>query len=157
MAPVRTTGAIVAAAAISMAVLSYLFSSNKPNLALLKKKKKKPRNGLIDAIGNTPLIRINSLSDATGCEILGKCEFLNPGGSVKDRVAVKIIEEALESGKLAQGGVVTEGSAGSTAISLATVAPAHGCKCHVVIPDDAAIEKVYLESILNEQCSVFLL
>ncbi|XP_075671232.1 cysteine synthase 2-like isoform X2 [Castanea sativa] len=141
MAPVRTTGAIVAAAAISMAVLSYLFSSKKPNLALLKKKKKKPRNGLIDAIGNTPLIRINSLSDATGCEILGKCEFLNPGGSVKDRVAVKIIEEALESGKLAQGGVVTEGSAGSTAISLATVAPAYGCKCHVVIPDDAAIEK----------------
>ncbi|KAM3743987.1 hypothetical protein ACB098_06G017700 [Castanea mollissima] len=141
MAPVRTTGAIVAAAAISMAVLSYLFSSKKPNLALLKKKKKKPRNGLIDAIGNTPLIRINSLSDATGCEILGKCEFMNPGGSVKDRVAVKIIEEALESGKLAQGGVVTEGSAGSTAISLATVAPAYGCKCHVVIPDDAAIEK----------------
>ncbi|KAL4618625.1 hypothetical protein ACB092_06G024100 [Castanea dentata] len=116
MAPVTTTGAIVAAAAISIAVLSYLFSSKKPNLALLKKKKKKPRNGLIDAIGNTPLIRINSLSDATGCE-------------------------ALESGKLAQGGVVTEGSAGSTAISLATVAPAYGCKCHVVIPDDAAIEK----------------
>ncbi|XP_050246519.1 cysteine synthase 2-like isoform X2 [Quercus robur] len=141
MAPVRTTGAIVAAAAISMAVLSYLFSSKKPNLVLLKEKKKKPRNGLIDAIGNTPLIRINSLSDATGCEILGKCEFLNPGGSVKDRVAVKIIEEALESGKLAQGGIVTEGSAGSTAISLATVAPAYGCKCHVVIPDDAAIEK----------------
>ncbi|XP_048335047.2 cysteine synthase 2 isoform X2 [Ziziphus jujuba] len=74
-------------------------------------------------------------------QILGKCEFLNPGGSVKDRVAVKIIEEALESGKLAPGGVVTEGSAGSTAISLATVAPAYGCKCHVVIPDDAAIEK----------------
>ncbi|XP_065636446.1 cysteine synthase 1, partial [Quercus suber] len=146
MAPVRTTGAIVATAAISMAVLSYLFSSNKSNLALLKKKKKKPRNGLIDAIGNTPLIRINSLSDATGCQILGKCEFLNPGGSVKDRVAVKIIEEALESGKLAQGGIVTEGSAGSTAISLATVAPAYGCKCHVVIPDDAAIEKVYIES-----------
>lgn len=60
---------------------------------------------------------------------------------MKDRVAVKIIEEALESGELAPGGVVTEGSAGSTAISLATVAPAYGCKCHVVIPDDAAIEK----------------
>ncbi|GFQ04319.1 cysteine synthase 2 [Phtheirospermum japonicum] len=73
--------------------------------------------------------------------ILGKAEFLNPGGSVKDRVAVKIIEEAMECGALAPGGVVTEGSAGSTAISLATVAPAYGCKCHVVIPDDAAIEK----------------
>ncbi|KAF0910904.1 hypothetical protein E2562_004855 [Oryza meyeriana var. granulata] len=99
------------------------------------------RRGLVEAIGNTPLIRINSLSDATGCEILGKAEFLNPGGSVKDRVAVKIIEEALESGDLLCGGTVTEGSAGSTAISLATVAPAYGCKCHVVIPDDAAIEK----------------
>ncbi|KAI3820469.1 hypothetical protein L1987_08017 [Smallanthus sonchifolius] len=99
------------------------------------------RNGVVGAIGNTPLIRISSLSDATGCEILAKAEFLNPGGSVKDRVAVKIIEEALESGKLLKGGVVTEGSAGSTAISLATVAPAYGCKCHVVIPDDAAIEK----------------
>ena len=65
--------------------------------------------------------------------------------------------QALESGKLAQGGVVTEGSAGSPAISLATVAPAYGCKCHVVIPDDAAIEKVNMERILNEQCSVFLL
>lgn len=95
----------------------------------------------MEAIGNTPLIRINSLSDATGCEILGKAEFLNPGGSVKDRVAVKIIEEALESGDLVCGGMVTEGSAGSTAISLATVAPAYGCRCHVVIPDDAAIEK----------------
>ncbi|XP_020241756.1 cysteine synthase 2 [Asparagus officinalis] len=119
-------------------------------LKFLKKKKKKslqnprgynPNKGLIAAIGNTPLIRINSLSDATGCEILGKAEFLNPGGSVKDRVAVKIIEEALDSGDLFKGGVVTEGSAGSTAISLATVAPAYGCKCHVVIPDDAAIEK----------------
>ncbi|CAN6307520.1 unnamed protein product [Urochloa humidicola] len=99
------------------------------------------RKGLVEAIGNTPLIRINSLSDATGCEILGKAEFLNPGGSVKDRVAVKIIEEALESGDLICGGTVTEGSAGSTAISLATVAPAYGCRCHVVIPDDAAIEK----------------
>ena len=65
--------------------------------------------------------------------------------------------QALESGKLAQGGVVTEGRAGSPAISLATVAPAYGCKCHVVIPDDAAIEKVNMERILNEQCSVFLL
>ncbi|KAB1215109.1 Cysteine synthase 2 [Morella rubra] len=146
MAPVRTTGAIVVAAAaalaISMTMLSHLLSSKKTVSALSKKKKKrKHRNGLIDAIGNTPLIRINSLSEATGCEILGKCEFLNPGGSVKDRVAVQIIEEALESGELVQGGVVTEGSAGSTAISLATVAPAYGCKCHVVIPDDVAIEK----------------
>ncbi|KAG4203793.1 hypothetical protein ERO13_A04G006300v2 [Gossypium hirsutum] len=144
MAPVRTTGAIVASTAaisISMAIFSYFLFFKKTNSTLHSNKKKKPRNGVVDAIGNTPLIRINSLSEATGCEILGKCEFLNPGGSVKDRVALKVIEEALESGDLAPGGVVTEGSAGSTAISLATVAPAFGCKCHVVIPDDAAIEK----------------
>ncbi|KAK4794208.1 hypothetical protein SAY86_012202 [Trapa natans] len=108
---------------------------------MIRKKKVITKVGLVGTIGNTPLIRINSLSDGTGCEILGKCEFLNPGGSVKDRVAVKIIEEALKSGRLVNGGVVTEGSAGSTAISLAIVAPAYGCKCHVVIPDDAAVEK----------------
>ncbi|WCJ33083.1 Cysteine synthase [Euphorbia peplus] len=142
MAPVKITGAVGAAISMSMsmALLSFyiLFKKSKSKS---KSKKKKPRDGVIDAVGNTPLIRINSLSQATGCEILGKCEFLNPGGSVKDRVAVKIIEEALGSGQLTCGGVVTEGSAGSTAISLATVAPAYGCKCHVVIPDDVAIEK----------------
>ncbi|KAH9652280.1 PALP domain-containing protein [Citrus sinensis] len=149
MAPVtvRATGAIGAAAGIAIAVVTYctLYKPNKNrnfrSIFFNKKKKLKPRRGLVDAIGNTPVIRINSLSEATGCEILGKCEFLNPGGSVKDRVAVKIIEEAIESGKLTRGGVVTEGSAGSTAISLATVAPTYGCKCLVVIPDDAAIEK----------------
>ncbi|XP_058070607.1 cysteine synthase 2-like [Magnolia sinica] len=143
MAPVKAMGA--AAAAISMSILSIFFCKSLYNLSMRKFQrpisKTKARKGLIDSIGNTPLIRINSLSDATGCEILAKAEFLNPGGSVKDRVAVKIIEEALEFGHLVRGGVVTEGSAGSTAISLATVAPAYGCKCHVVIPDDAAIEK----------------
>ncbi|PQP93869.1 cysteine synthase 2 [Prunus yedoensis var. nudiflora] len=147
MAPVRTTGAVVAAISVTVALLS-LFYKSKPSSKKLPSKKN-PRNGLLGAIGNTPLIRINSLSEATGCEILGKCEFLNPGGSVKDRVAVKIIEEALESGDLTPGGIVTEGSVGSTAISLATVAPAYGCKCHVVIPDDVAIEKVFRERILN--------
>ncbi|CAK9166874.1 unnamed protein product [Ilex paraguariensis] len=144
MVLVRTKGAIVIG--LSIAVLSYFLCNNSLSKALSRKthkllSPKKPRKGLIGAIGNTPLIRINSLSEATGCEILGKAEFLNPGGCVKDRVAVKIIEEALESGLLHEGGVVTEGSAGSTAISLATVAPAFGCKCHVVIPDDVAIEK----------------
>ncbi|XP_062078835.1 cysteine synthase 2 [Humulus lupulus] len=141
MAPVSTTGAIVAAVSIVVASLFVCNIKSKSSSKRTTLSKKKSREGLIGAIGNTPLIRINSLSEATGCEILGKCEFLNPGGSVKDRVAVKIIEEALESRKLGPGGVVTEGSAGSTAISLATVAPAYGCKCHVVIPDDAAIEK----------------
>ncbi|KAK9673746.1 hypothetical protein RND81_12G186200 [Saponaria officinalis] len=132
----------VAVISLSMLAISYLLinqRTSKSTKTLIKPNKLV--SGIVGAIGNTPLIRINSLSDATACEILGKAEFLNPGGSVKDRVAVKIIEEAFASGLLAEGGVVTEGSAGSTAISLATVAPAYGCKCHVVIPDDVAIEK----------------
>lgn len=151
MAPVNSTnGAMVGCVAVislSLATLSYFLYNQQRFFKHPKSKPLKPicsknyGSGIVGAIGNTPLIRINSLSDATGCEILGKAEFLNPGGSVKDRIAVKIIEEALASGQLAPGGVVTEGSAGSTAISLATVAPAYGCKCHVVIPDDVAIEK----------------
>ncbi|GMH05806.1 hypothetical protein Nepgr_007646 [Nepenthes gracilis] len=145
MPPVTATVGAVAAA-LSIAALSYFlrdFCSFKGSTTKTHKpfSRRKSRKGLIDAIGNTPLIRINSLSDATGCEILGKAEFLNPGGSVKDRVAVRIFEEAFASGKLAPGGVITEGSAGSTAISLATVSPAFGCRCHVVIPDDVALEK----------------
>ncbi|KAH0466509.1 hypothetical protein IEQ34_003747 [Dendrobium chrysotoxum] len=143
---------LYAAAALSIALVSYLLFSHQTSAILpwrkvprkCPRKKRKERRGLVEAIGNTPLIRINSLSEATGCEILGKAEFLNPGGSIKDRVAVQIIEEALESGALVEGGIVTEGSAGSTAISLATVAPAYGCKCHVVIPDDAAAEKAQI-------------
>ncbi|OAE18964.1 hypothetical protein AXG93_461s1050 [Marchantia polymorpha subsp. ruderalis] len=111
------------------------------NKAKVQRVKRSVKNGLVGLIGNTPLIKIRSLSDATGCEILGKAEFLNPGGSVKDRVAVKIIQEALQNGTLRVGGLITEGSAGSTGVSLAMVASAYGCKCHVVIPDDAAIEK----------------
>ncbi|GAB2230425.1 hypothetical protein Droror1_Dr00014690 [Drosera rotundifolia] len=143
--------AAAASAAISVAAISCLVTGygliklrggeTLSRLRERRRKKNEGRKGLIGAIGKTPLIRINSLSNATGCEILGKAEFLNPGGSVKDRVAVKIIEQAFASGQLSPGGVVTEGSAGSTAISLATVAPAFGCRCHVVIPDDAAIEK----------------
>ncbi|CAJ1971507.1 unnamed protein product [Sphenostylis stenocarpa] len=142
MAPVAARSAAAvgfgAAILISVALTTYFICDRR---SMKKKKKKSRKNGLVEAIGNTPLIRINSLSAATGCQILGKCEFLNPGGSVKDRVALQIIQEALESGQLRPGGIVTEGSAGSTAISIATVAPAYGCKTHVVIPDDAAIEK----------------
>ncbi|KAL6649487.1 hypothetical protein ACP70R_013711 [Stipagrostis hirtigluma subsp. patula] len=148
MAAATAAGAAAAAAAVSLVacyLLVYKSSLRVPWARTTRSSnasgRRARRRGLVEAIGNTPLIRINSLSDATGCEILGKAEFLNPGGSVKDRVAVKIIEEALESGDLVCGGMVTEGSAGSTAISLATVAPAYGCRCHVVIPDDAAIEK----------------
>mmetsp|Transcript_2412 Transcript_2412/g.4929 ORF Transcript_2412/g.4929 Transcript_2412/m.4929 type:complete len:414 (-) Transcript_2412:229-1470(-) len=99
------------------------------------------KDGVLGAIGGTPLVLIRSLSEATGCQVFGKCEFLNPGGSVKDRVAARIVQEALESGKLAPGGLITEGTSGSTGISLAMVARAHGLKCYVSLPDDAAAEK----------------
>ncbi|XP_020530398.1 cysteine synthase 2 isoform X3 [Amborella trichopoda] len=150
MASVTSAGAIAAA---SMAMVAALISGLLVYKKCFSLSLRKPQeifcrdmtvDGLIGAIGNTPLILIKSLSEATGCKILAKAEFLNPGGSVKDRVAVKIIEEALESGDLVKGGIVFEGSAGSTAISLAMVAPAYGCKCHVVIPDDVAIEKLQI-------------
>eukprot|EP00249_Psilotum_nudum_P022763 c28636_g1_i1 orf=598-1077(-) len=138
-----------AAASLGLALASYLYrcyqdsySSSGHTSTASNQDQSRTQQGVLGAIGNTPLIRICSLSQATGCEILAKAEFLNPGGSVKDRVALQIIRRALESGKLRIGGLVTEGSAGSTAISLAMVAAAYGCKCHVVIPDDTAIEKV---------------
>ncbi|KAK9845802.1 hypothetical protein WJX81_002786 [Elliptochloris bilobata] len=103
-----------------------------------------PVDGVEGLIGNTPLVRIRSLSELTGCEILGKAEFLNPGGSIKDRIALAIVREALEQGGLRRSGLITEGSAGSTGISLAMVAAAHGCRCAVALPDDAASEKAAL-------------
>ena len=92
-------------------------------------------------IGNTKLVELESLSSQTGCRILAKAEFLNPGGSVKDRVALQIIEQALQEERLAPGGLITEGTVGSTGISLAMLARAYGCSCYIAMPDDAAEEK----------------
>ena len=96
---------------------------------------------VLGVIGNTPVMRIESLSTLTGCEIYVKCEFLNPGGSVKDRVALRIVADALASGALRRGGLCTEGTAGSTGVSLAMVCKALGVECFVAMPDDAAKEK----------------
>ena len=82
------------------------------------------RNGFIGAVGNTPLIRLNRLSDETGCEILGKAEFMNPGGSVKDRAAKWIVLDAERRGALGPGGTVVEGTAGNTGIGLAAASDA---------------------------------
>lgn len=103
-------------------------------------------SGVEGLIGNTPLMRINSLSEATGCEILGKAEFLNPAGSPKDRVALQILKDAEEEGLLYPhtGSCIFEGTVGSTGISLATLARAKGYRCSIVIPDDVAREKVEL-------------
>src|ERR1700722_6664073 len=96
---------------------------------------------VIAAIGNTPLIRLNHASKATGCEILGKAEFLNPGQSVKDRAALFIIDDAIRKGTLRPGGTIVEGTAGNTGIGLAVVANAMGFKTVIVIPDTQSQEK----------------
>ena len=105
------------------------------------------RDGVIEAIGNTPLIRLRRVSEATGCEILGKAEFLNPGGSVKDRAALAIIEDAEKKGHLRPGGVIVEGTAGNTGIGLALVGNARGYRSVIVIPETQSQEKKDMLSI----------
>ena len=99
------------------------------------------RDGLCDAIGNTPLIRLRKASELTGCTILGKAEFLNPGGSVKDRAALFIIRDAQRRGTLRPGGLIVEGSAGNTGIGLALVGNACGYRTLIVIPETQSHEK----------------
>ena len=99
------------------------------------------RLGFPGLVGNTPMVELRKLSRATGCTILAKAEFLNPGGSTKDRVAKSIIDHAAESGTLRPGGTVVEGTSGSTGISLAFMAKARGYACEIVMPDDMAEEK----------------
>lgn len=96
---------------------------------------------LADAIGNTPLIRLRAASEATGCEILGKAEFMNPGQSVKDRAALYIIKDAVERGALRPGGTIVEGTAGNTGIGLALVGASMGFKTVIVIPETQSQEK----------------
>ncbi len=102
------------------------------------------RDGFEGAVGETPLVRIRSLSEATGCTVLGKAEFLNPGGSVKDRAALAIVRAAEREGRLAPGGVVVEGTAGNTGIGLAHVARARGYRCVIVMPNNQSQEKIDL-------------
>ena len=96
---------------------------------------------VLDLIGDTPLIRLNRLSDQTGCEILGKAEFLNPGGSIKDRAALSIVQSARESGALRPGGTIVEGTAGNTGIGLALVGAALGHPVVIVMPRTQSEEK----------------
>jgi cysteine synthase A len=99
------------------------------------------RDGFIDAIGNTPLIKLQAASALTGCTILGKAEFLNPGGSVKDRAAAAIITDAIEKGQLEPGGLIVEGTAGNTGIGLALVGNALGYRTVIVMPETQSQEK----------------
>ncbi|MEN9709486.1 MAG: hypothetical protein RIQ68_1894, partial [Pseudomonadota bacterium] len=96
---------------------------------------------VLAAIGNTPLIKLRHASEATGCTILGKAEFMNPGGSVKDRAALAIVKDAMAKGQLNPGGLIVEGTAGNTGIGLALVANALGFKTVIVIPDTQSQEK----------------
>ena len=99
------------------------------------------RNGFVGTVGNTPLIKLKAASERTGCTILGKAEFLNPGGSVKDRAALAIIQDAENAGRLRPGGVIVEGTAGNTGIGLALVGNARGYRTVIVIPETQSQEK----------------
>jgi cysteine synthase A len=109
------------------------------------------RDGFIGTVGNTPLIRLGKLSAETGCEILGKAEFLNPGGSVKDRAALYIIRDAERRGTLRPGGTVVEGTAGNTGIGLAHICAVRGYRCIIVIPDNQSPEKMELLGTLGAE------
>jgi cysteine synthase len=98
-------------------------------------------NSVLDTIGNTPLIKLQAASEATGCTILGKAEFLNPGQSVKDRAALEIILDAESKGQIRPGGTIVEGTAGNTGIGLALVARARGYRTVIVIPETQSQEK----------------
>ena len=102
------------------------------------------KRGFAGTVGDTPLIRLHHLSAETGCEVLGKAEFLNPGGSVKDRAALFIIRDAEERGLLTPGGIIVEGTAGNTGIGLALLANARGYRTIIVIPDTQSQEKMEL-------------
>lgn len=108
-------------------------------------------NGLVSAIGNTPLIRLNTLSRETGCEILGKAEFQNPGGSVKDRAALYVVQDAESRGQLKPGGTVVEGTAGNTGIGLAHVCRSKGYKLVIYMPNTQSQGKIDLLRLLGAE------
>src|ERR1700738_1603964 len=99
------------------------------------------RQGFLDSIGQTPLIRLKKASEITGCDIFGKAEFLNPGGSVKDRAALAIIADAEAKGLVRPGGTIVEGTAGNTGIGLALVGNARGYRTVIVMPETQSQEK----------------
>ena len=108
-------------------------------------------NSVLDAIGNTPLIKLQRVSEETGCTILGKAEFLNPGQSVKDRAALGIVRDAERSGALKPGGTIVEGTAGNTGIGLALVGSALGYRVVIVMPRTQSQEKKLAVKLLGAE------
>ncbi|SCZ89345.1 BZ3500_MvSof-1268-A1-R1_Chr9g10376 [Microbotryum saponariae] len=125
----RPTSRLLYAEATSSSSSSAKYPALQPHAHSL------PVDGFVGAVGNTPLIRINSLSEETGCEILGKAEFMNPGGSVKDRAALGLVQWAEKQGLIKSGGTIVEGTAGNTGIGLAHVCRARGYKCVIYMPN----------------------
>lgn len=105
--------------------------------------------GFVGAVGQTPLIRLNRLSEETGCNILAKAEFMSPGGSVKDRAALYLVKDAEEQGLIKPGGTVVEGTAGNTGIGLAHVCRSKGYQCVIYMPDTQSQEKIDLLRMLG--------
>ena len=101
----------------------------------------KPQNNFIEGIGNTPLVKLRAASEITGCNIYGKAEYLNPGGSVKDRAALALIRDAEEKKLITKGGTIVEGTAGNTGIGLAVVCKEYDLNLKIVIPNTQSIEK----------------
>ncbi len=101
-------------------------------------------NGILSQIGNTPLIKLIQPSEMTGCNIYGKAEYFNPGGSIKDRAALFIVNKAIKDKQIQKGGLVVEGTAGNTGIGLAVVCKEYGLKLIVVIPKTQSLEKKQL-------------
>ena len=102
---------------------------------------KNSQTSFVEGIGNTPLIKLKAASEVTGCHIYGKAEYLNPGGSVKDRAALALIKDAQEKKLISKGGIIVEGTAGNTGIGLAIVCKEYGLKLKIVIPNTQSKEK----------------
>lgn len=130
---------------------SAMASSSTAALSPVAAAHMRPVNGFVGAIGNTPLIRLNKLSERTGCEILGKAEFMEPGGSVKDRAALYVVKDAEERGLIQPGGTVVEGTAGNTGIGLAHVCRSKGYKCVIYMPNTQSQEKIDLLRMLGAE------
>ncbi|KAI1800053.1 cysteine synthase (O-acetylserine (thiol)-lyase-like protein) [Daldinia bambusicola] len=143
---------IATTAARRAAAVAPAAAANPPSQHLLAVSKAQGiAKGLTGAIGNTPLIRMNKLSEQTGCEVLGKAEFMNPGGSVKDRAALYVVLDAEERGLLRAGGTVVEGTAGNTGIGLAHVCRSRGYKLVIYMPNTQSQGKIDLLRLLGAE------